>query len=93
MGMAMGLMADNQHAKDAGTGGWFDAMLYMAGLSGGSWATTTYIANEGMMPTDLANNVWNLDSNLIFPSDGKVSFYSDLMDEVNAKVSARSPGL
>ena len=29
--------------------------------------------------------LWNLESNLIFPEDGKLSFYSDLLSEVNAK--------
>lgn len=85
MGMVQGLMGDVDEAKNAGTGGWLDAMSYMAGLSGGSWATTTFIANGGQHPSDLAKNVWNLKSNLIFPQDGKVSFYTDLLSEVKAK--------
>lgn len=34
-----------------------DAVTYMAGLSGGSWATATYIANGGQLPSDMVDNV------------------------------------
>ena len=33
----------------------------------------------------LIEQVWNLDSDLVAPSDNKVEFYYDLESEVNAK--------
>jgi hypothetical protein len=35
--------------------------------------------------------VWNLQSNLIYPSEDQVSFYSDLVSEVNAKAVTGFP--
>lgn len=91
LGMTMGLMAETEEAKNAGTGGWMDAVAYMAGLSGGSWATGSYVANNGALPTDLVKNVWNLDSNLIFPSDDKLSFYTNMLSNVRAKAHEGFP--
>jgi len=101
MGAVMATMNQSSEAQESGTGGWLDAVTYMAGLSGGSWATGTFIANGGQLPTDMIDNVnppqlfvfvscsfdqlWNLESNLIFPDDGKLSFYSDMLSQVNAK--------
>lgn len=53
----MGTMNASAEAAASGTGGWFDAVTYMAGLSGGSWATGTLMANDGQMPTSLVDNV------------------------------------
>lgn len=50
-------MNQSTEAAESGTGGWMDAVTYMAGLSGGSWATATYIANGGQLPTDMVDNV------------------------------------
>ena len=55
--MLQGLMKESKEAVAAGTGGWFDAITYMAGLSGGSWGTGSFIANGGMLPTDLVKKV------------------------------------
>lgn len=91
LGMTQGMMAQSQEASDAGTGGWLDAASYMAGLSGGSWATGSFMANGGMLPTDLLQNVLNLQDNLIFPADGKVSFYYNMLSNVRAKAAEGFP--
>lgn len=91
LGMAMATMNGSSEAAASGVGGWMDAMSYMTGLSGGSWATGSFVANDGMLPTDLINQVWNLESNLIVPSSGKVSFYYDLVSEVGAKADEGFP--
>ena len=53
----MGTMNDSSEAAASGIGGWFDGASYMVGLSGGSWATGTLMANGGRSPLDLAQNV------------------------------------
>lgn len=53
----MGTMNSSQEARESGIGGWFDGITYMAGLSGGSWATGTLMANGGRDPLDLIQNV------------------------------------
>lgn len=53
----MGLMNSSDEAAQAGTGGWMDGTTYMAGLSGGSWATGSFMANGGRDALDLVNNV------------------------------------
>jgi lysophospholipase len=53
----MGLMNQSSEAAASGTGGWFDGVTYQAGLSGGSWATTTLFANNFKLPTELINDV------------------------------------
>lgn len=50
-------MNESSEAAESGTGGWLDAVTYMAGLSGGSWATATFIANGGQLPTDMVDDV------------------------------------
>ena len=87
LGMVQGTMNQSSEAAASGIGGWLDAMSYMAGLSGGSWGTGSFMANGGMLPSDLVTNVWNLASNLVLPSDDKTSFYYDLVSEVDAKES------
>lgn len=87
LGMVQGTMNQSSEAASSGIGGWLDAMSYMAGLSGGSWGTGSFMANGGMLPSDLVTNVWNLASNLVYPSDDKTSFYYDLVSEVDAKES------
>ncbi|WWC98312.1 phospholipase B [Kwoniella sp. B9012] len=91
LGGIMGMMNESSEAAASGTGGWLEGVTYWAGLSGGSWATGSFMANGGELPINLLNNLWNLDSNLIFPSDGKLSFYTTLASEVNAKSDAGFP--
>ena len=57
MGGVMATMNQSTEAAASGIGGWFDGMSYMAGLSGGSWATGSFMANGGPLPLDLVNNV------------------------------------
>ncbi|WWC92469.1 uncharacterized protein L201_007427 [Kwoniella dendrophila CBS 6074] len=85
LGGIMGMMNQSSEGQASGIGGWLDGVTYWAGLSGGSWATGSFMANGGQLPSDLLNNLWDLDSNLIFPDDGKLSFYTELVTETNAK--------
>jgi len=86
MGQAQGLMKGAN-----GTGGWMDAVSYMVGLSGGSWATGTFAANGGQKPTDLNDNVWDMDVNLISPGANKDQFFSDIAAQVKAKYDLGFP--
>lgn len=85
LGMVMATMNQSSESAASGIGGWFEGVTYMAGLSGGSWGTGTFMANGGELPYDLISNVWDLNSNLIFPSDDEIDFYTDLVREVDAK--------
>ncbi len=62
--MVMGTMNASTEAAASGIGGWFDGVTYMAGLSGGSWGTGSFIANGAPLPTDLINDVSGL---LVYP--------------------------
>jgi lysophospholipase len=53
----MGTMNESSEAAESGVGGWFDGASYMVGLSGGSWATGSFVANGGRSPLDLIQNV------------------------------------
>jgi lysophospholipase len=68
-----------------GTGGWMDAVTYMAGLSGGSWAAGSFVANGGAMPTDLNANVWDMDFGLLGPSGNNSEFLSNIAALVSPK--------
>lgn len=57
LGGVMGTMNASQEAANSGIGGWIDGFTYIAGLSGGSWGTTTFLANNGRSPLDLVDNV------------------------------------
>jgi hypothetical protein len=53
----MATMNQSSEAAASGIGGWFEGVSYQAGLSGGSWATGSFVANGGILPTDLVNQV------------------------------------
>ncbi|WWD20845.1 phospholipase B [Kwoniella shandongensis] len=91
LGGIMATMNGSSEAAASGLGGWLDGVTYWAGLSGGSWATGSFMANGGPLPIDLITSLWNLDSNLILPDDDKVSFYTELYTETNAKSDAGFP--
>ncbi|WVW80592.1 phospholipase B [Kwoniella bestiolae CBS 10118] len=91
LGGIMGMMNESSEGAASGLGGWLDGVTYWAGLSGGSWATGSFMSNGGELPINLLNNLWNLDSNLVFPSDDKLSFYTTLVSETNAKSDAGFP--
>ena len=57
LGMVMGTMNASMEAAMSGIGGWFDGVSYMAGLSGGSWGTGTFMANGGPLPSNLITTV------------------------------------
>lgn len=57
LGGIMGMMNESTEASESETGGWLDGVSYWAGLSGGSWATGTFMSNGGQLPTNLLENV------------------------------------
>lgn len=75
----------NDTAKAIGTGGLLQAADYISGLSGGSWLTGSVAMNDYPTTQRLHDEVWNLDSNLVVPSDGKISFYTGLIRDVDDK--------
>ncbi|OCF35914.1 phospholipase B [Kwoniella heveanensis BCC8398] len=91
LGGVMALMNQSTEGQASGLGGWLDGVTYWAGLSGGSWATGSFMSNGGPLPSDLITSLWNLDSNLVFPDDGKLSFYTNLVTQTKAKENAGFP--
>ncbi|WRT70853.1 phospholipase B [Kwoniella shivajii] len=91
LGGISAMMNESSEGAASGIGGWLDGVAYWAGLSGGSWATGSFMSNGGELPINLLNNLWDLESNLIFPDDDKVSFYTELVTETNAKNDAGFP--
>ncbi|CAO1618433.1 unnamed protein product [Sympodiomycopsis kandeliae] len=77
--------ARNQTANDRGTGGILQRADYLSGLSGGSWITGSLAINNWPTSQQLNDQVFNLQSNLVIPSDGKISFYASLVEDVKAK--------
>ena len=53
----MATMNASAEAATSGVGGWYEGVTYMAGLSGGSWGTGTFMANGGPLPLDLITTV------------------------------------
>ncbi|EPQ31484.1 uncharacterized protein PFL1_00819 [Pseudozyma flocculosa PF-1] len=84
-GVAMGFDSRNQTAKDRGTGGLLQLADYVSGLSGGSWATSTLAMNDWPTAQTLNDEVWNLESNLVIPKDGKIGFYTNIALDVKKK--------
>ncbi|KAJ1032558.1 hypothetical protein NDA16_000581 [Ustilago loliicola] len=84
-GTLQGFDARNETANQRGTGGLLQLAEYVAGLSGGSWATASLAMNNWATTQSLKDSIWNLQSNLIVPSDGKVSFYASIVAAVAGK--------
>lgn len=57
LGGIMGMMNESTEASQSETGGWLDGVSYWSGLSGGSWATGSFMSNGGQLPTTLLENV------------------------------------
>lgn len=53
----MSMMNESTEASESETGGWLEGVSYWSGLSGGSWATGTFMSNGGQLPTSLLENV------------------------------------
>ncbi|WVQ86248.1 hypothetical protein IAT38_008416 [Cryptococcus sp. DSM 104549] len=87
-----GLMALMHYpeSQQAGTAGWYDALTYMAGLSGGAWGTSSFLSNGGMSPLDLIEKIWNLDKSLILPPNSPF-YYPALFSQVSSKKAAGFP--
>ncbi|PWZ01103.1 putative lysophospholipase [Testicularia cyperi] len=84
-GTLMGFDGRNSTANERGTGGLLQLADYVAGLSGGSWATGSLAMNDWPTAQSLNSDVWNLASNLVVPADGKVSFYASIVAAVAGK--------
>ncbi|WFD33432.1 lysophospholipase [Malassezia cuniculi] len=91
VGVLQGLDSRNGTAKQRGTGGFLQLADYVAGLSGGSWATGSKAINDWPTTQEMIEYVYDLESDLIWPSDGKISFYTDLLDDVDDKDDAGFP--
>ncbi|PKI84563.1 lysophospholipase [Malassezia vespertilionis] len=88
LAMVQGFDGRNETAKQRGVGGLLQATDYVAGLSGGSWATGALAINNWATPQSMVDKFMDLKNNLIFPSDNLVSFYLDLFHDVDDKKDA-----
>lgn len=84
-GTLQGFDSRNETANQRGTGGLLQLAQYVAGLSGGSWATASLAMNNWATTQSLKDNIWDLESNLIIPEDNKVSFYASILAAVAGK--------
>ena len=85
VGTLMGFDNRNETANERGTGGLLQLADYVAGLSGGSWATGSMAMNDWMTAQQLNDNVYNLEVNMIVPQDGKLRFYTSIAASVKEK--------
>jgi len=94
-GGVMATRNTTQEARDSGIGGWFDGVTYMAGLSGGSWATGTLMANGGRDPLDLIQNVRTRRARYPFPPQRSsvLSSKSELIPGLEPRIESYSPQL
>ncbi|PBK78822.1 phospholipase B [Armillaria solidipes] len=98
-GVLNSLDARNASAKQAGTGGLLQVASYMAGLSGGSWLTSSLYANDFPTIQDMVfgngndRAGWLLDLDLFLPdgddifNDDNQAYYGSIMLSVIAKAS------
>ena len=91
LGVVQGFDSRNETAKQRGVGGFLQLTDYVAGLSGGSWATGSMAMNNWPTTQEQLQHFYNLDSNLVIPSNDKISFYHDLLKDVSAKKKANYP--
>lgn len=91
VGVVEGFDSRNETAMQRGVGGLLQAVDYVSGLSGGSWATGSMAINNWPTTQELLQSIYNLDSNLVFPDDDELSFYMDLFDDVGDKKDRHYP--
>lgn len=84
-GVLMGWDGRNGTAQQRGTAGFLQQALYVAGLSGGSWAVGSLAINDWPQAQQLKDQTWNLAENLVIPKDDALSFYADLVGDVAGK--------
>ncbi|KAE8210149.1 hypothetical protein CF327_g5940 [Tilletia walkeri] len=84
-GMVQAFDGRNATANQRGTGGILQLVDYIAGLSGGSWTTGSLAINDWQSIQSLHDNVWNLQENLVIPNSNTLSFYTDLVGDVEDK--------
>lgn len=86
-GVIQGWDARNSTSSSRGLGGVLQRADYFAGLSGGSWLTGALAINDWPTPQQLNDEIFDLESNLILPSDNKLDFYTSIVSDVEAKKS------
>ncbi|KAK0463558.1 phospholipase B [Desarmillaria tabescens] len=98
-GVLNSLDARNVSAKQAGTGGLLQVASYIAGLSGGSWLTSSLYSNDFPTMQDMVFGNgdelagWLLDLDLFLPdgknifNDDNQAYYGSIMYSVIAKAS------
>lgn len=91
VGVLQGLDERNGTAKERGVGGFLQLADYVAGLSGGSWATGSNAINDWPTTQEMIEHIYNLDSDLVWPDDDKLSFYAGMQKDSNAKNDAGYP--
>ncbi|EIN07115.1 hypothetical protein PUNSTDRAFT_144669 [Punctularia strigosozonata HHB-11173 SS5] len=76
--------------NDSSVAGLLQSSIYMAGLSGGSWAVTSFAASDMASPYYLESNVWNMEDSLVAPSGivNAAEYYSDVVADVLDKIHA-----
>ena len=84
IGVLQGFDERNDTANKRGTGGFLQAVDYVSGLSGGSWATGSMAINDWPTTDDLIHKVYTLDQGLVFPKNS-FSFYKDIIGDVHDK--------
>ncbi|KAI9006329.1 lysophospholipase catalytic domain-containing protein [Hyaloraphidium curvatum] len=74
------------------TGGIAQLLTYLGGLSGGSWITTTLIANNFDRVKRLQENVWDLETNIVLPGGDSPAanavIYRQMISEIQEKQAA-----
>lgn len=97
-GMMSGFDSRNTTAEQMGTGGLLQLANYITGLSGGSWAISSWAIHNGIPLTELvlggsSTPGWQLQYNLILPG-GLLSpfdnndYYDNLQADVDLKENA-----
>lgn len=90
LGVVQGFDGRNETSKQRGVGGLLQIVDYVAGLSGGSWATGSMAINDWPTTQQLLD-ILNLENNLVFPEDGKTKLYIDLFRDTDKKKEAGFP--
>ncbi|WFD30792.1 lysophospholipase [Malassezia sp. CBS 17886] len=84
-GVVEGFDGRNKTSTERGVGGLLQIVDYVAGLSGGSWATGSYAINNWPTVQELLQSIYDLEQNLVLPSHDKFGMYIDMFKDVDKK--------
>lgn len=87
LGIAQGFDGRNETANARGVGGLLQLADYFVGLSGGSWATGAMAINNWPTTQSLLP-LMDLQENLISPDHGKISMWTNMFHDLDAKHNA-----